>query len=395
MSTSPLDEPVRDPVDESQPGPLEDEYAVTDPNAETLIDERRGMSHPEPFGRPGRPIMGTPFQIGFAGAFGVFAAYAVVQMVLSARSVLVLVAVSMFLAIGLNPTVDRLVHHGMSRRWAVTVVVGTVVLVFAGFVAALVPIAIEQGQALVRNAPRVIDDLQRSPTIRRVDEQYHILERVQAAIESGDAGQRVFGGIVGVGRLVIGAVFSTLTVLVLTLYFLASLPAIKRQAYRLAPASRRERVSLLGDEILARIGGYVSGQVTVAVIAGLVTMAFLVALSVPYAFILAIIAAIGSLVPLVGATAAAVIYCTVAFVDSPTKGVLAVVCAVVYQQVENYLIYPRVMRSTVDVPSVLTLTAALIGGALLGVVGALLAIPTAAALLLLVREVVVPRQDRQ
>jgi predicted PurR-regulated permease PerM len=221
-----------------------------------------------------------------------------------------------------------------------------------------------------------------------------VITRAKEYVESGQLQGRLFGGIVGVGRYVVGAVFAALTVLILTLYFLASLPSIKRQTYRLVPASRRERVALLGDEVLARVGGYVSGAFIIASTAGASTLVFLLAIDLRYALTLALVVAVFDLVPLIGATVGAGIVTLVAMTDSAPKALACLVFYVVYQQLENYLIYPRVMSRSVDVPPTLTVMAALLGGALLGVVGALLAIPMAAAGLLIVREVLVPRQDK-
>jgi predicted PurR-regulated permease PerM len=159
------------------------------------------------------------------------------------------------------------------------------------------------------------------------------------------------------------------------------------------PASRRERVQKLGDEILTRIGGYVGGAATIAFVAALSSYLFLRIIDLQLALALALFVGLTDLVPLVGATIGAAVVTTLAFLDSPTKGIACIVFYVIYQQVENYFIYPRVMKKQVDVPAALTVVAVLFGGALLGVVGALLAIPTAAAVLLIVREVLVRRME--
>jgi predicted PurR-regulated permease PerM len=193
---------------------------------------------------------------------------------------------------------------------------------------------------------------------------------------------------------VLNAVFSAFSLLIMTLYFLAALPSMKRQAYRLVPATRRERVSLLSDEVINRIGGFVSGALMVAFIAGATSYAFLLIVGLPFALALAVFVAIFDLIPLVGATIAAVVVTLLGFTQSPGVGIACIVFYVAYQQFENYVIYPRVMRRAVDVPAPVTVVAVLLGGALLGVVGALLAIPIAAAVLLVVRQVAIPRMDR-
>jgi predicted PurR-regulated permease PerM len=265
---------------------------------------------------------------------------------------------------------------------------------FVGFGFAVVPPVIEQTNAFVKELPNYLEDLRGNRTIRQFDNDYHVIRKAQDYVSGPDLGQRVFGGLLGVGRVVINTVFSAFSMLIMTLYFLAALPSMKAQAYRLVPASRRERVTLLGDEILSRIGGFVSGALTVAFIAAVTSYLFLMIVGLPYALALAVFVGLLDLVPLVGATIAAVAVSTLGFIESPGAGIVCIMFYVAYQQFENYVIYPRVMRRAVDVPAPVTVVAVLIGGALLGVTGALLAIPTAAAALLVIRQVTIPRMDR-
>ena len=265
---------------------------------------------------------------------------------------------------------------------------------FVGFGFAVVPPVVEQTNAFVKEVPSYLDDLRGNRTIRQFDNDYHVIKKAQNYVTGPDLGQRMFGGLLGVGRVVLNAVFSAFSLLIMTLYFLAALPSMKRQAYRLVPSTRRERVTLLTDEILTRIGGFVSGALAVAFIAATTSYIFLSIVGLPYALALAVFVGLLDLVPLVGATIAAVLVSTLGFIDSPGVGIACVIFYVAYQQFENYVIYPRVMRRAVDVPAPVTVVAVLIGGALLGVTGALLAIPTAAAALLVVRQVMIPRMDR-
>ena len=354
----------------------------------------REAEQPE-FGRLGRPLRrDSPFMIGFLGALGVFVAWFLTQAVVQARSVIVLIVVALFLAIGLNPVVERLVQRGLRRGAAVLIVFVVVIGAFVGFGYAVLPPVIHQSNGFVQELPSYLSDLRRNPTVRQLDDDYGVIGRAQEYVKSPDLGARTFGGVVGVGKLVISAIFSALSVLILTLYFLAALPSIKRQTYRLVPATRRERVTLLGDEVLNRIGGFVSGALTVAFIAGLTSYFFLLAVDMPFALALAVFVAIFDLIPLIGATIAAVVVTLVGLTQSLVIGLLCIGFYVAYQQFENYVVYPRVMRRAVDVPAPVTIVAVLIGGALLGVIGALLAIPVAAAVLLVVRQVTIPRMDQ-
>lgn len=347
------------------------------------------------FGALGRPLRrNSPFVVGFFGALGVFLAWFLTQAVIEARSVIILIVVSLFLAIGLNPLVEALMRRGLRRPMAIAAVFLVVISGFTGFAFAVLPPVAEQTNDFVTSFPGYLEDLRRNSTVRGLDEDYGVIRKASQYVESGALGERLFGGILGVGRIVLNAVFSALAVLILTLYFLASLPSMKRQGYRLVPSSRRTRVQLLTDEILVRIGGFVSGAFTIAFIAAVASYVFLAVVGVPYALALAVLVGLLDLVPLVGATIAATVITVVGFVESVAIGIACLVFYVLYQQLENYVIYPRVMRAAIDVPAALTVVAVLLGGALLGVVGALLAIPTAAALLLVVRQVTIPRMDR-
>lgn len=374
-----------------------EQVAPDDPLLDTGVRTSEGQTSPEqPFGEPGHPLSGrSPFRVGFTAALGVALAYGLVQALVAVRSVLVLLLISAFLAIGLNPAVIAMERRGLRRGLAVAVVLLGALLFFTGFALAVVPPIVDQVDQFVDSAPGYISDLQSNQRIADLDERYQLLDRAREALDSPeDIGGQLFGGLFGVGKVVFSAFFSTLTVLIVTLYFLANLPVMKARSYRLVPRSRRARVGLLTDEILSRVGGYVGGALVIAFGAGLSTFVLLSVLGVRYAVALSMFVALTALIPLVGATIGAVVVCSVAAFTTSVQA--AIVCAIfylIYQQVENYVIYPRVMKRSVDVSPAATVVAVLIGGSLLGVLGALLAIPIAAAVQLVLTEVVEPRQD--
>ncbi len=346
---------------------------------------------------PGRPLSSrSPFRIAFTAALGVAVAYGLVKALIAVQSVLVLLLTAAFLAIGLNPAVEALERRSMRRGFAVGVVLIAVLLFFVGFGFAVVPPIAEQAQAFFeQQAPEFVQQLQESERIASLDERFGLLERAEGLLDDPERlGVTAAGGALGVGRVVFGAFFSTLTVLIVTLYFLSNLPAIKVSAYRLVPRSRRARVGLLTDEILSRVGGYVAGAVAIAGLAGLTTFVLLRLLGIDYAVALSMLVFLTGLIPLIGATIGALVVVSVALFTSVKAGVFLAVFYLLYQQVENYVLYPRIMQRSVDVSPAATVVAVLIGGALLGVLGALLAIPIAAAVQLVLREVVAPRQDR-
>lgn len=336
----------------------------------------------------------TPFNIGFFGAFGALVAIFLAQQLLSISSILVLLVMSMFLAIGLNPVVEFFMRRGMRRGLSVLLVLVVVISVLVLFVVAVAPVISEQIALISRNAPGWLDSLQANGQVQKLDDKYDIIARARDYIQDGGFGEKVFGGALGVGLKVLSALTNSLIVLVLMIYFLASLPSIKHAAYSLAPASKRPRVSDLGDQIIRSTGAYVAGAFLVALCAGISTLlfSFVVGLG-DYAFALAFVVGLFSLIPVVGAIVSGVIMTLLALTVSPTVALVALVYYIAYQQLESYVIYPRIMKKSVDIPGSVTVVAALVGGALMGVIGALLAVPVAAALLLLHREVFLKRQD--
>ena len=371
------------------------------PDGDPVVDsdvraEEAGVDEEFPLGRPGRPMnRRSPFRIGFAGALGAGFAYLLYQAVVSARSVLVLVIVAAFLAIGLNPIVSRLERAGMRRGLAVAIVFAGLLGFFTLFGYAVLPPVINQVSNFVDAVPHYVKDLQGNGTIRDLDRRFGVIDKLNQYVTTGEFGTRIAGNVVSVTQQVAGFVLKALTILILTLYFLSSFNAIKRTAYRLVPRTRRARFSLISDEVLSRVGGYVAGAVVVALIAGVASFIWVSSLGIPYPLALALIVTLTDVIPLIGATIGAVIVTAVAFFVSLPVGIATGIFFLVYQQVENYLIYPRVMSRSVDVNPAAAIVGALIGGTLLGFVGALLAVPATAAIQLILREVLVPRQDAQ
>ncbi len=348
-----------------------------------------------PYGDPGKPFdRRSPFYYGFVGALGALIAYWLFQAILGIGSVLMLVVVSFFLAAGLNPSVEFLERRGLRRSFAVTLVIVIALAMVGLFLVAIVPVITDQITAITNSAPGWLDELKKNDRIQDLNREYDLIDKAQAKIEDGDFLSSIFGGVLGVGLKILSALFNAFIILVLTLYFLASLRTTTGALYKLAPASRRDRVAKLGDKVIHNIGGYVSGAFVVALSAGISSLLFLSFTEIrEYAVALAFVVAVLDVIPMIGATIGAVLVCAIAFATDIKTGIACVIFYVIYQQVENYVIYPRVMSKSVDLPGAVIVIAALVGAGLLGVVGALLAIPVAAAILLILREVVVKRQD--
>jgi predicted PurR-regulated permease PerM len=283
-------------------------------------------------------------------------------------------------------------RHGLRRSFAVLVIALAALGLFGGFVAAVVPPIAHQSTSLVKNLPDYVHRLDGNATFHNLDKRYHITQNVEKRAKKG-ASVDALGGVVGVGKAILGIFASTLTVIILTIYFLANMPGIKATLYRTVPRTRRARVGLLTDEILNRVGGYVLGNLATSLVAGVATFVWLVAWGIPYPVALAMFVAITDLIPLIGATLGAIGVTVVALFHGFGPGIATFAYYLAYQQFENYVLQPRIMKKAVDVAPVVTIVAALLGAALLGILGALIAVPIAAAVQLILTEVVFPRQD--
>jgi predicted PurR-regulated permease PerM len=314
-------------------------------------------------------------------------------LVIRARSVLILIGLALFIAAGLDPVVGWLVRHRMPRWAAVVTVIVCALSVAAAFLAAAIPPLASEAAALAHQIPHYLHSLQdRNSELGRLNASYHIQQRLAKLVTSG--GSSWIGGVLGAGELVLSTASSIIVVMVLSIYFLAGLPRIKIFAYQLVPHSRRPRVILIGDEIFAKVGGYVLGNFITSVIAGLGTFFWLLAFGIPYPLLLAMFVALLDLIPVIGSTIGGAVVSLVALTVSVPVALVTLAFYVGYRLAEDYFIVPRIMGRTVQVPAIVSLVAVLIGGVLLGIIGALVAIPVAAAIRLLVQEIAIRRLDR-
>ncbi len=352
------------------------------------------VSEGHEYGRLGSPInRRSPFVVAFTASLGAAAAFFIVWTTYSARHILILLGLSLFIAAGLDPIVAWFQRRALPRWAAVLIVVVAGLAIFGGILALVVPVITTQVGALINHLPSYERSVgSKGSLLGKLNTRYHLVSRAQKYL-SGN-GSVLASGIVGVGRAIVSGVISTLIVVVVSIYLLADLPRVKRAIYQLTPRSRRARVVLLGDEMFHRVGGYVLGKVVVSIIAGVATWVWSTIFGIPYPILLAILVAIFDLVPLVGSTVGGIIVALVALSVSVPIAIATVAFYIVFRLLEDYILIPRIMRATVEVPGLVTVVATLLGGALLGIVGALVAIPIAAAVKLVVREVSAPHLDR-
>ncbi|MGI5130681.1 AI-2E family transporter [Pseudonocardia sp. CA-107938] len=346
-----------------------------------------------PLGEPGRPLnRRSPFVIGMAGAAGVAVTALAVELVIVARDVLVLIGLALFLAIGLEPAVAWLGRRHLPRWAAVTVVALTLLGAFGGFLAVAIPQLVTQATLFVTQVPGYLQDFQNGNAwFRDLDARFHVVEGLTQLATGGAL--ELFNGLLGASAIVFNVLSSTLIVIVLFVYFLGDFPRIRRGLHRAVPNSRRPRFILISDEVFAKVGAYVLGIMVCAVIAGTSSLMWMAALGVPFPLLLAIMVTLLDVIPVIGTSVAGIVCSLVAFTVSPGTGIATAVFFLVYRVVEDYVLVPRIVGRVVEVPALLTIVSLLLGGVLLGVIGAVVAVPVGAAVLLIAKEVVVPRLD--
>ena len=353
---------------------------------------------PADYGVAGVPINRShPYYFGFVATLGALTAIVLMRALASVSQIFILILIALFLAMGLNPAVEALRRRNMSRVTAVTIIFTSVIAFVIFFALVVAPPVISQGTQLINKAPTLLGDLTNNATINKLNDQYGIIDTLQSKLTSvtsdGTLLISAFGGVIGVGKSVLSGFFTFLTILVLTLYFITSLPQAVNLGLSLVPASRRERVGHLTNAIIARVGSFVGSQIVIAAMASVFVFVLSLVLGLPSPIAIGMIVFVCGLIPLVGHFLGSGIVTIIALTQSIAIGVIALVAYVVYVQIENYVVTPRIMKRTLAVPGAVTIISALIGSSLLGLVGGLLAVPVAASIILILDEVVIPRAN--
>ncbi len=326
------------------------------------------------------------------------AVWALLHIVSVARHVLVWVIISIFLALAINPLVEWLQRRGIRRRGLATSAAFTLVLLAVAAVGALfIPTLVDNVNKFVDALPGYVDDLTKGKgRLGFLETKYHVVEKIREQIENGGAKRLLglSGAAVSITKGVINIVVGTITVVFLTFFMLLEGPAWIERLYGLLSPESQPRWRAVGRDIYRQIGGYVTGNLVISLIAGTLTTLVLLVVGVPYAVALGLIVALLDLVPLAGATIAGIIIATVAFLHTIVAGIVVVAFFILYQQLENHVLQPVVYRRTVSLSPLVILVAVLIGAEVAGVLGALAAIPVAGAIQVLVRDFLRARRER-
>ena len=338
------------------------------------------------------------FRFGLFGGLGVLVAIAIGAAVGNLATIITYIGAALFLALGLDPLVTWLESKHFPRWLAILTVLVGVIGAFTGLVFALIPVIVEQVEKLVVQVQEIIK-LSQEELIDRIQGVFPALDakliftEVDKFVENLDVFS-IGGGVLQAGIGVATAAFGAIIVLILTLYFTSSLNSMKRGMYQLVPASKRPKFIDISEQVTSSVGRYVVGQASLAFINGVLSFIFLSIIGAEYSVLLAFIAFLFGLVPLVGTlTGSAIIVLLVLLFNGWPTVLAAAIYYLIYMQIEAYLINPRIMNRAVKVPGVVVVIAALAGGTLLGVLGALVAIPVAASILIIVRQVIIPRQN--
>ncbi|MFT3799279.1 AI-2E family transporter [Microbacterium sp.] len=352
-----------------------------------------------------------PFRTALVATLGVGVGILLITSVQSLSTILLYVGTALFLALGLDPMVSWLVGRGLPRWAALLVTFVAVLAVFVGIILIVIPVLVGQIAQLITQIQKLVQSaidgdwnpvdavsewLHGTFPALDVDKVFTAISDWYESLDLGQLGGAAGGAILGIGAGIVSGFTGAIIVLILTIYFTASTPSLKASVYQLVPASKRARFIDLAEQITASVGYYVMGQVTLGVINGVLSAIFLTIIKAPFPAVLAVIAFFFSLIPLVGTltgSAIIVLVCLTPGLGSLLTALVALIWYVVYMQIEAYLLSPRIMNRAVSVPGAVVVIAALAGGSLLGLLGALIAIPVAASILIIYRQVIIPRQN--
>jgi len=350
---------------------------------------------------PHRPFwarLDSPFTVGFLLTIGGLAAIVLGIAISNIATVVIYIALAMFAALGLDPVINWFGRHNVKRPWAIAIVFLAFGIVGAGLVALVVPTLIDQVVAFIEGIPATITNFESSDTYAWLEGIFGpglttLVDEVQKFLLDPGNIAAISGGVLKVGVGIATAVSGALIIVVLTLYFVASLPGIKESLMQFAPARNRAKVRSMTNQITESIGGYLMGMVILAFFNSVVAFLLHLFLGLPYPLLMGVLAFSITIIPLVGPVLYWIFATTLALFSSPLSALIFGICYLVYIQIEAYVITPKVMSKAISIPGSLVVIGALIGGTLLGLLGALIAVPVTASILLIIKQVFIPRQD--
>ena len=352
------------------------------------VPERRGVL----------ALIDRPLVIAFIATLGVLGGLVLGSAIASITAILIYIVLALFISLGLDPIVRVLERRGVKRGGGIAIVFGAfAVLALAFFIFVLPPILAQVSQFVTEFPEAVVEAVNSewfmalSPDLQ--DAVGAALAELSALLAKPETIAAVGGGALAVGIGIVNAITASFIVIALTLYVLSSLTGMKNALYDLAPAHSRARLADMTERITASVGSSLIGSVTLSTINAAVVLVLHLVIGLPFAALMTFIAFVITLIPLFGSVIFWLLATGVALFSSPAQALTFFVAYLIYIQIESYVVSPRVMNRAVSIPAALVLIGALVGGALAGVIGVLVALPIMASVLLILREIVVPKQS--
>jgi predicted PurR-regulated permease PerM len=353
---------------------------------------------PIPQEKPRWTSISSPFALGFFLTLGGLVAFVLGLAFSNLSTVIIYVVFALFAALGLDPVVRWLEGHNVKRAWGIVIVYLVFALILVGVLLLIIPTVVKQIAQFITDIPQTITAFQNTDFYHWLQDNFgdqvgSLLGEVQKFLTNPANIAAIGGGVFQVGVTIATTISGLIIILVLSLYFLASLPVMKESFNRLVPARNRQKAAGMTDEIADSIGGYLMGMVVLAFCNSVVAFILHLTLGLPFPLLMAVVAFCITLIPLIGSVLYWGIATGIALFTGWLPALLFAVLYLVYMQLEAYVLTPRVMNRTISVPGALVVIGALVGGTLLGLLGALVAIPVTASILLIIKQVVIPRQD--
>lgn len=340
------------------------------------------------------------FSTALLGTLGVLTALVIGGAVTNSIVIITYIGAALFLAIGLEPVTGKLVSLKFPRPLAIATVFLGFLGVIAGLFFIIVPTAVTEGQNLAAQAPQLISQIQQTSWFEWLNQQFQgsiddVLSAVTSFLRDPQQWLSIAGGVFSVGAGIASGLFALFTVTILTLYFMASLDGIQSASSLLLPASSRTRYMRIVSRIRENVGKYMVSQIVIALLNSVCAYIMMTIVGMRFAVIVAPILFFLALIPLIGSIMCTVLSTLVALVSGPATAIAMALYYIIYMQVEAYLLTPKIVQRAMPVPGIVVVIAALLGGTLLGILGALIAIPLAASVIMIIKELWIPRQNHR
>lgn len=342
--------------------------------------------------------LNRPFATGFTLTLGGLIAIACGMAFTQTTTVLIYVAFAMFAALGLDPLVRWFEVRKVKRPWGIVLVYAGFAIAVAGVLLLVVPTVVQQVAQLASDTPGMVRDFEKSAMYDWLRDTVGpaastFVKDITTFLTQPTHIAAIGKGLLQVGAGIVSTISGVIIVLVLSLYFLASLPAIKAKVTLLVPAHARAQTGSMISQITDSVGSYLAGMVALAFCNSIIAGVLHFALGLPFPMLMAVVAFVLTLIPLVGSVLYWGVASALALFTGWVPALIFAAVYLVYMQVEAYVLTPKVMSRAISVPGALVVIGALIGGTLLGLLGALVAIPLTASILLIVKQVIIPKQD--